>query len=258
MVFFFDKIKTSAELKAETKLPIIGEIVMESWEDKEIIDISESNWLVRSFRDIRTNLDFITSDSKHGKVLLITSVAQGEGKTFVAANLGKILSAANKKVVIIDIDLHRPRIHKVFDIQNTVGVSSVIIGHKKWDESLTVVDQNLHVITAGPISPNPSELVFDKGVEQMIDALKMEYDYVILDTPPFGPLSDALVLAKHVDTKLFVLNTRVLTKRGLYYLQNVVDTHQISQVNLVLNGVKPRRKNSYFSYYAGSDYYYAN
>ena len=130
---------------------------------------------------------------------------------------------SDKKVLIIDFDLHKPKIHKTFEIENSKGVSSYLIGKHSLDEiTHKNLRPNLDVITAGPIPPNPSELILKQEMIVLFNKIKTEYDFVIVDTPPFGLLNDALELMKFIDSFLVVLNTKIVRRKGLSVIEDLL------------------------------------
>jgi capsular exopolysaccharide synthesis family protein len=154
-------------------------------------------------------------NDKTAKTIMLTSSISGEGKTFCSINLASIYALSNKKTILVGLDLRKPRIFGDFKIDNVTGVVNYLIGQKSLDE---VIQQThipyLDVISSGPIPPNPSELLMGESMEEMINELKLRYDYIILDTPPVGLVSDALELAKFCDAPLYVTR-QGFTKKGM-------------------------------------------
>jgi len=182
---------------------------------------------------------------------MVTSLHPGEGKTFTSSNLASVLAKAGKKVMLLDFDMHKPKIHKTFGLENVAGVSTYLIG--KTDigacKIQTQVD-NLEVITAGPVPPNASELVLSEKVTELLNELKAAYDYIIVDTPPLMLISDSLVLMNHVDTGIYVLNTEKASKQGVRYLEEVLNQNNLTNVSLLLNNIKQKKWKYYYGKYA--------
>ena len=189
------------------------------------------------------------TNSKNLKTFLVSSIHPGEGKTFTTINLARIYSAAGKKVLIVDFDLHKPKIHKVLKLSNDIGNSTNLSSSLKFENSLTKIDENLFVIPSGPVPPNPSELVLSSRVNELIKFCESKFDYLFFDTPPIGIISDALVLSSSVDHTIFVMNTKFANKKGLDYLQNISEQSNIKSNGIILNGIKNRKWKYYYGNY---------
>jgi len=204
---FFNTIKNKDDLEAMSSVPIIG-VVTRSKLAKEnpiIADSHPKSQTAEAFRSIRTSLDYMASNIDQ-KVILITSCLASEGKTFCSINLATLIAKAGKKVLLIDLDLHKPRVGAPFDISHNYGVTSYLVGQRSFDEIVneTHID-NLQAISSGSIPPNASDLIMSTELDKLIEEAKKSYEYIILDTPPVGLLSDAVVLVKKADINIYVL-----------------------------------------------------
>jgi tyrosine-protein kinase Etk/Wzc len=249
---FFERIENIKELKSLSVLPIIGGVPhYEESDDFPIaIDHAPRSNISESFRSIRTNLQYLLPEEGK-KRLLVSSLHPGEGKTFTAVNLAATLAKAGKRVVILDFDMHKPKIHKVFKLQNTKGVSSIIVGQIEAKEAIINTQiSNLDLILAGPVPPNASELVLSKKVDHLIDEMEEMYDFVIIDTPPLALISDSLVLLNKVQLSVFVLNTQKATNQGVKFLEEVLMQNEINHVTLLLNNIRQNKWRYYYSKYA--------
>lgn len=250
---FFDRIESTRELKKTTHLSVISGIPVYEGDAKGKVEVQASprSGVAESFRSIRANLQYYGRLSGH-KTILITSLHPGEGKTFVSTNLAIILAKANKKVIIVDFDLHKPKVNVRLGIDNDKGVSSYLIGKEELDDIIKKdVHKNLDVITAGPVPPNASEIIISDRTEMIIDALKEQYDYVIIDTPPLLLISDSQVLVNHVDMALFVLNSQKASREGVRYLEEFVDKLETKSTALILNNIKIRKWKYYYGKVSG-------
>jgi len=249
---FFEKIENVTELSHATDLSIMGGLpFIKEIESKLIVTQKPKAQITESFRTLRTNLSYLgNNESNQAKTILISSFFPGEGKTFTSTNTSALIAMSDKKVLIIDFDLHKPKIHKTFEIENSKGVSSYLIGKHSLDEiTHKNLRPNLDVITAGPVPPNPSELILKQEMIVLFNKIKTEYDFVIVDTPPFGLLNDALELMKFIDSFLVVLNTKIVRRKGLSVIEDLLLKNQNVSFGLVLNGIKKTRFQYYYSKY---------
>jgi capsular exopolysaccharide synthesis family protein len=157
-------------------------------------------------------LEYFASENK-SKVVLLTSYHPGEGKTFCSVNLSTILAKAGKKVLLLELDLHKPKVQKAFNMESLNGASNVLIGKSDIASTIQQTEiENLSVMLSGPTPPNASELIVSKYLKEIFDYGREHFDYVIVDTPPVGLITDALVMMKSADVTLFVMNTKFLKK----------------------------------------------
>jgi tyrosine-protein kinase Etk/Wzc len=250
---FYNFINTKEDITESSNLPVIG-VVGKSKEAKSdylIVDKFPQSLTSEAFRVIRTNLSYF-SPKVNSKVALFTSFMPGEGKTFNAINTGTILAKAKKKVVLIDLDLHKPKQANAFNLKNDIGVTSFLVGKASLTEIIRETPvENLHVILTGPRTPNASELIVDPMLEDLINQLKTTYDFIILDTPPAGLLSDALNLMKLSDINIFVLKAGFTRKEAIEAANQIVEKNDIKHMVFLLNNVN--QKNIPAGY--GSGYY---
>lgn len=246
----FHTIQSSKELSEASKLPILGSIPMitKAEIEKKTYLSSKSN-ITEALRGIRTSLSYLNLD-KVSKSFIVTSTHPGEGKTFTSSNLAQIYAKSGKKVVIVDFDLHKPKVHKSFGLENSIGNSNFLSSHLTIEEIIQKdVEENLDVISSGPVPPNASELILSSKVDELIDYLNANYDYVFLDTPPVGYVSDGVVLMNKVDGVVFVLNTKFAKRKEVQFLEELVEKTQVSNVGLVLNGTKLKKWRYYYGKY---------
>jgi tyrosine-protein kinase Etk/Wzc len=239
---YYNYVFSKEDIKEVTDLPIIGVIgkSKEAEEEYLMVDKHPQSQIAEAFRVIRTNLSYFASKSKH-KIILVTSTMPGEGKTFTAVNIATILTRAKKKVVLLDLDLHKPKQANAFNLQNDVGVTSYIVG-KATINQITKDSgiEDLKIILSGPRTPNASELILDENLEKLISELKEAYEYVIIDTPPIGLLSDALVLMKQSDINIFVMKAGVSKRDFIDIAHQLVEKNEIKHMSIVLNGVSTK------------------
>lgn len=254
-VAFFTKIKTVEELKELTELPLVGVIPAVKPDESEglIVDRNPNSLVSEAFRNLRTNLQYSNVD-QNAKSFLITSFLPGEGKTFTSSNLAVILAKSGKKTVLIELDLHKPKVNQRFTTGRTdFGITTFINGTYNFEDLVTETEiENLYCIFAGPTPPNPSDYVLSERLKQIIYFAKQKFDYVIIDTPPAGLLSDSIYLVQFVDSAVFVLNTKTSTKKTLSIIEELIANSKITNASLVLNGLTKFGKRYYYQGYGYS------
>lgn len=234
------KINSKKELESLTELPIIGHVFHNDSKNKIVITDSSNSPISESFRSIRTNLQFY-SRGKEKQIILLTSSYSGEGKSFIAQNLASVFALFGKKTLLIGFDMRRPKIYQDLNLTNKVGMSTTLINKASVDEIIQQTQiENLDYISAGPIPPNPLELIASDRTEQVFDELKQLYDFIIIDSPPVGIVSDAYLLTKYADVTLYIVRQGFTHKEAFNNnLQHILQK-KISNVSLILNDVKAR------------------
>ena len=251
--FLDDTLKTADDIDKLTNIPLYGAVPQRK-------DKTTHSQFDEAMRVLRTNLQFV-GGAKKCKVVALTSSISGEGKTTVAVALAKIIAATGKSVVILDLDLRRSRMHEEFSISNKIGVSSVLSGHNSLDEIIAKdVEESLDVITAGPKPPNPSELLVTAGFDAMIETLSGRYEYIILDTPPIGLVTDAMIMLKMSDVGLIVARANYSKKSFLKNIERFASEHELHNLGFILNGLEANKKQGYgygygYGYGSGKGYY---
>jgi capsular exopolysaccharide synthesis family protein len=258
-VMFYDRIENADQLREVTNLPIFGEIIAseKAEENYVVVDSDPKSAITESFRTVRTNLEYLPASSG-GKVVLITSYRPSEGKTFCSVNLAAILSKAGKRVLLLELDMHKPKVSSGLNMTSPVGMSNLLVGRASIDEVILPTQyENFWVILSGPTPPNASELVLSEHMQRLFEEGRKRFDYVLIDTPPVGLITDALVMMKHVDATLFVINTRFASKD---HVKNAMEAHAASTVRnfgFILNGVRMKRSKYYYNTNYGYGYRYA-
>lgn len=194
---------------------------------------------------------------------MVTSSVSGEGKTFIAANLAAIFAINNKKVLLVGCDLRRPSLHKVFGMDNKTGLTAALIGQTTIDECIFSTSiENLDFLPAGPIPPNPSELIETENMERLFNNLVERYDIVVLDTPPIALVTDTLSLSRFAHTTLYVVRQNFSHKAVVNIANYMFDNERLPNLTLIVNDIKPSKSlgyNYYYGYGEGYNYgYYDN
>lgn len=232
-----NKIIDKKDIEKGTSAPVLGYISHNSLKSEMPVVKNPGSTLTESFRSVRTNLRFFLKDSQC-PVISVTSTITGEGKTFVSANLAAILAMSGKKVLLIGLDLRKPRIHKIFGINNESGLSNYLIGEKAFgDVVLKTEIDNLWYATAGPVPPNPAELIESDSMKEFIEKAKNEFDYIVIDTPPVAIVTDALLVSSFTDFYLFVVRQRYSSKNTLELIDEFHKNDRIKSIGIVINDI---------------------
>ncbi len=239
---FYNYINTKDELKDITDLSIIGVIgkSKEAGDEYLVVDKFPQSQIAEAFRVIRTNLSYFAPKVK-SKILLVTSSVAGEGKTFCAVNIATTLAKAKKKVILVDLDLHKPKQANAFNLHNDVGITSYVVGKANLNQIIKdTAIENLQIILTGPRTPNASELIVDPMMDKLLEELKNLYEYIIIDTPPVGLLSDALVFMKHADLNLYVLKAGYSKRDFVDIAHQITEKNDIKHISFILNNVNAK------------------
>ncbi|MBA2561833.1 MAG: polysaccharide biosynthesis tyrosine autokinase, partial [Chitinophagaceae bacterium] len=235
------KVLYRKEIEKYVSWPIIGEIAFDNTRDAIVTGTNKRGTIAEQFRHIRTSLAFFGIDQKRKKILITSSVS-GEGKTFVAINLAISLALTGKKVVLMEMDLRKPKLSPLLNIKRDIGITSYLIGKSDTSEIIkqTEVNENLHFISAGPLPPNPSELILHERMETLIKNLEKLFDYVIIDTAPVVPVTDAHILSKYCDATLYIVRHGFTSKVHIKRLEENNELTGLKNVSIIFNGLKSR------------------
>ena len=206
--------------------------------------------IAEQYRNIRTSIQYSNLDKKL-KTILVSSSTKNEGKTITTTNLAVNFAAIDKKkVLIIDCDLRNPSIHKEFGITNVGGLTDLLIEKNNIENYIKTTEiDNLHVLTAGVIPPNPSEILASKLMKDLLSDLKEIYDYIFIDTPPIGIVMDAGTLANKVDASILVVKSNGVEFKQLEETKRKLDAVNANIIGVVLNAYKSEKDNNYYYAY---------
>ena len=258
LAFFRYKIEGHDDVAKLTKLPIIADVAIASDRAKTKADIvvheNKNNLMEEIFRSLRTNLQFLMKE--HDKVILMTSTTSGEGKTFIASNVAISFALLGKKVVLVGLDIRKPRLAELFEIDDHHhGITNLLIKDNiTWDDVNkqivnSGVNNNLDLLMAGPVPPNPGELVTRKSLEETMDILKEHYDYIVIDTAPIGLVTDTLALGRIANATVYVCRADYTQKSSFGLINGLAYEKKMPNMSIVLNGVDLSKKK--YGYYYG-------
>ena len=203
-----------------------------------------------AYRTLRTNIQYSSFDKKI-ETILVTSAEAAEGKSTVSGNLALAFAQNENRVIIVDCDLRKPSVHKNFKVSNLSGLSEVLIGKAELNDVIQKRNENLDLLTSGKIPPNPSEMLSSSAMTNLIDKLKQEYDYVVLDSAPLGAVTDAQILSTKVDGTILVTRAERTKRDSVLEAKNSLEKVGANILGCVLHSVE-NTKGKYYYYY-GTD-----
>lgn len=245
--FFNDKISSSYQLESIVGRQILGTIYKSKYKTNNVVIEKASSYVAESFRTLRTHL-FIKMGKEPSKTILLTSSIPQEGKSFISLNLASAISMLGYKTILVDCDLRRPSLHTRLNTENILGVTNYLTEKAVLEDIILNITPNLDFICAGPTLPNPTELLESTRCENFFQMLKHKYQYIIIDTPPIGAISDSLLLMKNAQYVLFVSRFNYTKKGTIYDVSNQLIENNIKDFHVVLNDVE-FTKTEYGGYY---------
>lgn len=260
-VLLDNSIHNSEEVKRLSKVPILG-VLPKKQKNHSNLTVYENpkSSLAESFRGVRSSLQFLYKKQNltGSKTLMLTSSIGGEGKTFCSINLATVFALNEKKTIVVGLDLRRPKIFGDFNLNNEIGTVNYLIGQKSLDEIIQKTNiPYLDVIVSGPIPPNPAELIMGEYMPSFIEELQKKYDYIILDTPPVGLVSDAMEIAGYCDVVLYLVRQSITKKSMLSIVNEKHKKGELPNLSLLLNGFESKAKYGYgYAEYKYSAYGY--
>lgn len=256
--FFRYKIEGHEDVARLTTLPIIGDVAIASETAKTKADIvvheNQNNVMEEVFRSIRSNIQFMLKEDQ--KVIMFTSTTSGEGKTFTAANLAVSFALLGKKVLVMGLDIRKPRLTNLFELKDkNIGITNLLVHDNPTHEDICAnilnsgVNRNLDIMPAGPIPPNPAELVSRESLDNIFATLRKEYDYIIVDTAPVGLVTDTLMIARVADLTVYMCRADYTPKSSFEFINSLSVQKKLPQVSIVINGIDMSKKK--YGYYYG-------
>lgn len=239
-VTFKDKI----DIERLTDIPVIGEISENETKESFVVKPKSTAPIVELFRLLRNNIQSIL-DTPERKVVCFTSTTTQEGKTFVSSNTALSFALARKKTILIGLDIRRPQIRKLFSISTSKGLVSYLSGKETDLDSLIIpsgVSEYLDLLPAGPIPPNPNELLINSSLGTVFEYLREKYEYIIVDSAPVGMVSDTFLLTQYADLNIYVMRANFSSRKYIEVLENLVKEDKLRQLYILVNAVNIRSK----------------
>jgi len=239
-----NKISSVEEIEKVYKIPVLGVLGRNNYDNRLAVFNKPNSTIAESFRALRSNIQFMLTNDKKSKTIVVTSSVSKEGKTMTAINMATVFALGGKKTVLVGFDLRKPKMHEDFGIDNTYGVVNYLIGEKSFDEIVKKTEiTNLDVITSGPVPPNPPEIILSEKTNEFFKILKENYDYVIIDSPPVGLVADPLELFKYSDAIIYLIRHNYSEKGMPKMIDDKYSNGEVKNIAYVLNDF--RMKNSY-------------
>ena len=250
-----NKILTVEEIEKLYDIPVLGVVGTSKLDSYLAVFEKPKSTLAESFRALRSNIQFLFKKGEGSKTIVVTSSVSGEGKTLCSINMASVFAMSEKKTILIGMDLRKPKLHDDFGISNNVGVVNYLIGQKSLEEVIQKTKiTNLDIITSGPTPPNPSELILSEQTAHLMEQLKKEYDYIVIDTPPVGLVADSIELFSFSDAIMYIIRQNY-TERGMpKMIHDKYKSGEVKNISFVFNDFSV--KDAYGYGYGGYGYGY--
>ena len=244
-----NKVRTIEEIENHYSIPILGAIGNNTGGNNLAVFERPKSTVAESFRALRSNIQFLFKNkntTKKAKTLVLTSSVSGEGKTMISINMASVFALSGKKTVLIGMDLRKPKIYDDFKLNNNLGVVNYLINQKSLSEIIINTQiPNMDLILSGPIPPNPSELLLGESCDKLFSELEKEYDYIVVDTPPVGLVSDALELFKYSDAICYVIRQNYSQRGMMNMIDNKYINKEVSNISYIYNDHRVKSKYGY-------------
>lgn len=245
--FIHNRFETRADVERVTDVPILGEMCIDNSGAHLVVSSEDTSATSELFRLMRSNLLFVMNDPRD-KVVLLTSTSSGEGKSFISINLAASLALLGKKVLLVGMDIRNPRLAEYLDINPRFGLTQYLSSSTvSIEQLLTPISgvAGLDVICAGPVPPNPAELLLSAKVDELFASLREKYDYIIVDTAPIGLVSDTFTLDRIADASIYVCRANHTSVNDLTLINDIYEQHRLKKVSLVINGTASKKTYGY-------------
>jgi len=235
-------VTTRSDIEQKIPYPVVAEIVQSGERNPIVVGDGERKFIAEQFRHLRTSMAYLGINKEHKKILLTSSVP-GEGKSFVASNLALSIALTDRRTILLELDIRRPSLTKVFGMENTKGISDYLSGQATLSEIVypTEFNQNLFFVPAGTLPRNPSELLSKSLLEDLLKIFEKEYDAIVLETAPISAVTDGIILGRHCDLTLFVVRQGYTPKSALNIFDDELKMQSFKKVAIVFNGIKDSR-----------------
>ncbi len=246
------KVMVPSDIEGLTEVPVVSQISRSKRNLPLVVTQESRSEVAEQFRILRTNLQYLLPGANE-KVILLTSSMGGEGKSFIAMNFASVLALAGKKVLLVELDLRKPKLSSALNVSGETGITNYIVSDVSLNDVIkpSGIHDNCWLLSSGNIPPNPSELIIHDKIEKMFAEARKQFDYVIVDTPPAGLVTDAQLISRFTDLTLYVVRQKFTFKRQISMVEELAASKKLKKVYIVLNDV---RKLPGYSYGSSSKY----
>ncbi len=251
-----NKINTRTDIVQNIAAPLLGEVSNNTSGDVIVVKQASRKVIGEQFRNIRSNINFLTPNKKHF-VILTTSTNAGEGKSFVSINMAATYAVAGKRTILIELDLRKPKLARYLQLATQAGFTDYLIGKNQLKTVIQKVADydNFDVMAAGAIPPNPAELLLNEKMQQLVEELKKTYEIIIFDCPPVGLVSDAQIVSPYVDLTVYIVRQRFTVKSQLSFINELYTSNRLNNLGIIVNDVKT---DGFYGYYGYGSYGYGS
>lgn len=244
-----DRVNSRADIERLTGATILGEVGHSFGKETLVVEANNRGIVSEQFRIIRSNLQYILNNI-HKPVILVTSSFSGEGKSFISTNIGAVMALANKRTIVLEFDIRKPKILSQLGMPKKPGLINFLLGKAALPDLPIPVEghENLFVLACGPVPPNPAELLLDAKMDDLFTYLRQQFDVVIIDTAPVGMVSDAMTLSKFANATLYIVRQGYTHKKQVGLIDEFYHQNKLPKVSLILNDVKIRTGYGYYGY----------
>jgi tyrosine-protein kinase Etk/Wzc len=244
-----DKVNSRQDIEKITTVPIVGEIGHSFEKQPLVVRPNHRGVVAEQFRILRSNLQYILPHVQK-PVLMVTSSFSGEGKSYISTNLGAVMALANKKTIILEFDIRKPKVLSHLGIPKKPGIINYLLGKTSLEDLPIPVEgyDHLFVMACGPVPPNPSELLLDEKLDLLFAYLKQNFDVIIIDTAPIGMVSDAMSLSRYVDATLYIVRQGYTFKKQVAMIDDFHAQSKLPKVSILMNDVNMRSSYGYYGY----------
>nr|WP_255422182.1 polysaccharide biosynthesis tyrosine autokinase [Tessaracoccus sp. MC1627] len=248
------RLRTTQDIEALTDAPVLASVGRIITSAGRAADDDGQHWQnAEAYRRLRTNVGFLGLGGERRSSFVVTSATAGEGKTETVINLARVLAQAGESVLLIDADLRRPQVGARLHLDGELGLSDVLSGRAGFSDLVFKVGAGtLDVLPAGTIPPNPSELLGSEAMAQLLASVERQYDFVLFDSPPLLPVTDAIVLSAQTGGAVLVTRSGVVRRAHVAEAIHMMDTADVSLLGVVLNDVPVRAGEAYAAYYSAA------
>ncbi len=244
-----DKVGTRFDIEKLTTTPILGEVGHSYSENVLVVRQTTRSMVAEQFRIIRSNLQYILNNTEK-PIILVTSSFSGEGKSYVATNMGAVMSLAGKKTIILEFDIRKPKILSGLEIHKGPGITNFLVGKSSLNELIRKVPdyESLYILGCGPIPPNPAELLLTDKVAELFEQLRQNFDVIVIDTAPIGMVSDAMTLSRFADCTLYLVRQAHTFKKQVALIDEFYVGNKLPKISIIINDVKIKPGYGYYGY----------